>query len=91
VQARAERQEGVRAVPVVRGADHRGLGARIARGVIVRAERVGRAERARERARPREVAAGDEQRDAEPPGRDGVTARDPTAAEEHEPSQPHEF
>ena len=78
-------------MPVVRSADHRGLGARIARGVLVCAERVGRAELARERTGPREVAAGDEQRDAEAPGRARVTARDPAAAEEHEPSQRHEF
>ena len=91
VEAGAERQQGVGAVPVVRRTDHRGAGPWIAGGVLVRAESVGRAEVPRERAGTSQVAAGDEQGYAETPGRDRVAARDPSAANEHEPSQRHEF
>ena len=91
VEARTERQQGVGAVAIVGRADDGGAGSRIARGGLVRAERVGRAELTRERAGAGEVAARDEKRDADPPGGRGVASRDPPAPEEDEPSQGHEF
>ena len=91
VQARLECRERVAQVPVVRRAHERARGARVADGVLVRAEGVHGGELAREGAGPPGVAARREQRDPEATRRPCMAARDPATSEQDERSRSHEF